>query len=208
MVFKSIFNRFNTTCQALILIGCVCASSGPSFASTILFTDWQSVDVGNDIATGVLGSVPVTFSGTEISSAVLDESSTLFDEIYYSPALTTSDYVEFRSNFFSRYNYNISFGSSVTDPLIHLNNSASTLDFTGISLVKISGESTFIVSGSSVTGALFPSGVTTSGTIQLLGTFNSIDFTATTLLGGPSSETIRLQIGAAVVPIPGHHICK
>jgi hypothetical protein len=68
------------------------------------------------------------------------------------------------------------------------------------SVIKLSGQTEFTVSGNSVSGnltnTLGPDGLSdASGTIRLRGTYTSITFTTTPLYAGPD-DGIMLQLGS------------
>ena len=123
----------------------------------------------------------------------------------FSPSLALSDFVSFTADE-PALSYSVSFGAPVTDPVIHFGSLASTLTFNGgIALTKVSGQSEFAVSGSTVTGNILD-GVTpndANGTILLNGTFSSFSFQAEKLPAVFSGDGINLQIGAAAIPEPG-----
>lgn len=168
------------------------------------FVDWQSIDPINNIATGNIGTVSVTFTGSDINFGVTDGTSTRFDEVYFNPSLASTDDVYF-VGFSSIYHYNFSFSSPVENPVFHFGSLASTLTFSGISPTRISGEDDFTVVGSTVSGVLndTPSGHDANGTVMLAGVFTSIDFTAEYTYSSTIPDGIRTQFGGTVVPIPG-----
>ena len=67
-------------------------------------------------------------------------------------------------------------------------------------MVKLSGESTLTVSGSTVSGVLddTPNGHDSNGTIQLLGQFESVPFTATYV----GVDGVDIQIGGVAPVVP------
>ena len=89
--------------------------------------------------------------------------------------------------------------------MLELGSLASRLDFpAGTHLTRLSGDSGFSVSGSSVLGMLSnvigPDGTNDSnGTIKLSGTFTSISFTATQLYTGPEDGILVQLVVAAPV---------
>ena len=169
------------------------------------FVDWTSIDTGSNFATGDLQGVSVFFGGSDITGGVVDESSDLFSHPPFSPSLALSDFVSFTADE-PALSYSVSFGAPVTDSVIHFGSLASTLTFNGgIALTKVSGQSEFAVSGSTVTGNILD-GVTpndANGTILLNGTFSSFSFQAEKLPAVFSGDGINLQIGAAAIPEPG-----
>jgi hypothetical protein len=166
------------------------------------FTDWTSVNTTHDMAVGTLGPVGVTFAGN-IIFGVTDGSYTRFNHpSIFTPPLATSDNVSFLSpNPPSTYTYTVSFSTLVTNPRLHIRSLASTLTFSA-ALTKLSGQTDFMVSGNTVTGA-FPGQVTdpndANGTIELPGTFSAFTFTAQalgTFTGG--GDGVILQIFADI----------
>jgi hypothetical protein len=145
---------------------------------------------------------------------VTDNSSTRFDDPLFNPPLSFSDDVEILGTT-SPSTYTIAFGTPVTNPRLHLGSLASTLEFPGITLTKLSGEDSFVVVGSTVTGVVDdspprPNAHDSNGTIQLNGTFSSITFTAMHLTGVSGiGDGIHTQLGAdeanltSPVPEPG-----
>lgn len=188
----------NRIAIALIL---VCAGLPASHAWAVLtFTDFTTTDTVGNTSSASLGPVAVTFSGTDISGGVTDNSFTGFNNAFFAPPLASSDSVHFSTNS-SLSNYTITFSQPVTDPRLHLLSFASVLNFGAIPLTKLSGQETFVVAGSTVTGAAndFTTPTDANGTVQLTGTFTSVNFTATF---PPGNDEIVMQIGADVVPEP------
>ena len=142
----------------------------------------------------------VTFSGGDLVAVFLSQEITAFGSALYTPPLATSDGLEIVGNNAAP-TYVIHFSSRVSNPIIHPKSLAATLDFGGLSVVKLSGESSLTVSGSSVSGVLndIPDGHDSNGTIQLTGQFTWLSFTAS-YVGG---DGIDMQIGAGVPAVPG-----
>ena len=115
--------------------------------------------------------------------SVVDGHWTFFPGPDFSPALARTDMIQIGASSPAA-SYTLTFGSPVTDPVVEIGSLGSRLDFpSGTQITKISGQSDFTVSGSSIIGApsstLGPDGVSDSnGTVQLTGTFASISFTA------------------------------
>jgi hypothetical protein len=181
-------------------------------ATTTTFTDWTTVDVSVDTASGILNGIPVSLSGYDLWWGVTDgTSANIGNAAVFNPVLPLSDVVEVTAPHTTTFTYTVTFGSPVTDPIIHLYSLGSTLDFPGITLTKISGEPEFVVSAGSVTGeALDPNpvygGTDRSGTILLNGTFTSFAFTACCPVPiSNDRDGIDVQIGATfpVSPTPG-----
>jgi hypothetical protein len=176
------------------------ATPSLSFAQAVQFTDWTSANLAANTATGNLGGVTVTFSGGDLVAAFLSQQITGFNSALYTPPLATSDALEIVGTS-SAPTYVINFSTRVNNPVIHLKSFASTLDFGGLTVVKLSGESSLTVSGSTVSGVADdnPNGHDSNGTIQLPGLFTSLSFTASF----PTTDGIDMQIGAGVPAVPG-----
>ena len=168
--------------------------------AAVQFTDWTSANLSGNTASGNLGGVAVSFSGGDLIVAFLAQEMTGFNSALYTPPLDSSDALEFRADS-SGQSYVVHFGRLVRDPVIHLKSLASTLDFGDATVVKLSGESSLTVSGSTVSGVLddTPNGHDSNGTIQLLGQFESVPFTATYV----GVDGIDIQIGAVAPVVPG-----
>lgn len=171
-----------------------------SLADLVQFTDWTSANLVANTASGNLGGATVTLSGGDLVAAFLSQEITGFNSVLYTPPLATSDAIEFVGASAAP-TYVITFNRVVRNPVIHLRSFASTLDFGGPSVVKLSGESTLTVSGSTVSGVTDdnPTGHDSNGTIQLPGLFTSLTFTASYA----STDGIDMQIGGAVPAVPG-----
>jgi len=184
------------------IVACFLLAAATYSNAQVVFTDWTTVDTSANVAVGSLNSASVTFTGSDINFGVTDGSFTGFNFSFFDPPLATSDVVEFKADP-SVFAYTISLSLALTNPRLHLASLGSTLDFSGISLTKLSGQSTFVVSGSTVTGQVDAGGSgfnDSNGTIQLNGTFSSITFTAQ---APPAiSDGIDMQLGVAAVPEP------
>jgi hypothetical protein len=165
--------------------------------AALQFVDWREINLSTNVATGTIGSIGVTMSGGDIDSGVTNGSGTRFSSSAFSPSLPTSDNVGFLGRT-PAFTYTITFSEPVTDPVMHLASLASTLTFSGISPVKVSGETTLIVAGSTVSGATIGS-TDANGTIRLPGVFTSLNFTAQYT---PGADGIYTQIGFDVAPVP------
>jgi hypothetical protein len=172
------------------------------------FADWTAVDGSPAMATGILNGSPISISGTHVFPppvSVVDGHWTFFSGPDFTPALASTDMIQIGASSPAE-SYTLSFGSPVTDPVIEIGSLGSRLDFpNGTPITKISGQSGFTVSGSSIIGApssmLGPDGVSdSSGTVQLTGTFTSITFTAFYTLS--SEDGVLLQVGASPPPPP------
>jgi hypothetical protein len=164
------------------------------------FTDWTAVS--NNTATGTLLGQSISLSGTHVwdtPTSVLDGSWTAFTGPDFTPPLPATDMIQI-SGSSPADAYTLQFGAPVTNPVLEIGSLGSSLDFAaGTQITRITGDSGFSVSGSSVTGtqsdALGADGINDSnGTVALIGTFSSISFTATYPI--PIEDGILLQVGA------------
>jgi hypothetical protein len=162
------------------------------------FADWTGVSA--NVSSGTLLGQAISLSGSHVSDppgSTVDGTSTTFNEPYFSPPLTTSDAIEFRGET-TGYSYTLQFGAPTTDLVLHLDSLASTLEFpAGTQITKVSGESTFTVSGNTVAGVADGPGDDASGTVTLSGSFQSVPFTATY---PPGLDGIYVQVGAPPPP--------
>ncbi len=185
--------------------------AAPAAAQTASdFTDWTSARTTSPTSTprgsstfyaqGVLHGFGVTLQGPDISDtssgSVTNGSATDFaDASKFTPPLPTSDRIAFfaRNNF--PFSYTLTFASAVTDPVLHIANLGTTLTFSsGTQITRVSGQSGFSVSGTTVSGV--PEGsVDRSGTVRISGTVTSLTFTTQGDQG--FDDQIYLQVGAA-----------
>lgn len=195
--------------KRLIIIAILSCVASTTQAATI-FTDWTSVNTTTEIALGTLSGIgSVTFTGGDLVAGVTDGTSTKFDDAtYHTPALPFSDNVGFFSTT-PISTFTFTFGSAVTDPIIHLVSLASSLTFDGgvSSITKISGDPELLVSSNVVTGGVLSThgpGEDAHGTIRLDGTYTSFSFDAFFAALPPDGITIQLgyEEEPAVVPEP------
>jgi alpha-tubulin suppressor-like RCC1 family protein len=171
-----------------------------------VFTDWTSLDLINNVAFGTLDGTHVTFFGdTNLHYSVIDGSSPLFACTDFSPQLALSDFVYF-SGTPAAPTYSFVFEAPVRNPVIHLSSLASQGTF-GAGVERLSGSSTFDVTGSTVSGVPINGsnacgGTDASGSIRLDGTFCSLSFKVRfgTTLG--DLDGIYLQLGGTVIHPP------
>jgi hypothetical protein len=192
---------------ALVSLTLAAATADSQTVDGVDFTDWTGVSANT--ATGTLLGHSITLAANptgEIDpppASTLDGSAPTWNHSYFTPPLSRSDAIHFVASSPS-YSYRLQFGAQVTNPILHLDSLGSTLSFAGSpSITRVSGESTFTVSGSDVTGQADTPGNDSSGTVQLNGTFSSIDLTATY----PGHDGIYLQVGArppTTTPPPPH----
>src|SRR3954447_21609301 len=152
--------RYLTSRTAFVLLLAVAilaarlAASGHA-QSAADFADWTSVGGSPATASGTLHGSSITLSGSGVIAAgsATDGSSHVFNRPDFTPPLTASDAVNF--NGASGNSYTLSFGSPVTDPLLHLGSLGSTLHFPGgTQITRVSGDPQLSVSGSDVTGQI------------------------------------------------------
>ena len=164
------------------------------------FTDWTAVS--SNTASGTLLATSVSLSGSrvwETPTSRVDGSWPYFAGPAFSPALPASDVIQISGATGS--SYTLRFGAPVTDPILELGSLGSRVTFpSGTLVTKLSGESGFTVSGTSVSGtptnAIGASANSdASGTIKLTGTYTTITFTTTPLYTG-SEDGILVQLGS------------
>ncbi len=198
----------------VVIIACAAAvgtstsAASGAYPTAADFTDWTAVDGTPAVATGTLNGSPVSISGTHVFPppvSVVDGHWTFFSGPDFAPPLARTDMIQIGAASPAD-SYTLSFGSPVADPVIEIGSLGSRLDFpSGTQITKIAGQSGFTVSGSSIIGApsgtLGPDGVNDSnGTVQLIGTFTSITFTA--LYTVSNEDGVLLQVGASPPPPP------
>ncbi len=187
----------------LALVAASALITATAHAATLGFADWTTVDGSPAVATGTLNGSPISISGTHVFPppvSVIDGHWTFFSGPDFSPPLAQTDVIQIGASSPAE-SYTLTFGSPVTDPVIDIGSLGSRLDFPGgTEITKLAGQSGFTVSGSSISGAptstLGPDEINDSnGTVQLVGTFTSIPFTALFTTG--SEDGVILQVGAA-----------
>jgi len=175
---------------------CVCAVQ-PAHAA-LQFVDWTSVNTATDVALGSVGPVGVTLTGTVINGGVVNGTSTFFaSPALFTPAIPSGDSIELGS-VPSTSTFTITFAQAVVDPIVHLADFSSTAVFPGLTPIKISGNSFLTVTGDTVTAPPTGGAQTGAGTLQFLGIFNAIGFTATS-----ATEGFYIQVGFdPLAPVP------
>ncbi len=181
-------------------VGDACDACPSDPANTqVTFTDWTSLEsVGPETVTavGTLGTVTVQLGGSYVQD--LGQGTASFPAPYFTPPVSPSDVV-WVAVYPTAENYTIDFSQPVHNPVIHLLSFASILDFGTISVTRLSGQNSFVVSGGIVSGtldlSLDPAApyYDANGSIQLNGTFSSISFTARYSFG--AVDGIGLQLG-------------
>ena len=195
------------TFTALLVIAFAFAAS-PSAAQTGPATDladWVTVDDAANVATGTLRGASVSLTGTDVGpGSVTDETFTGFATANFSPPVPETDAVGVVVT--SGSSFTLTFGAPLKDPVLHLASFGSTFEFpAGTVISKVSGEPGLTVSGSSVMGAEGPGvgqAADANGTVQLIGTFSSLPFTANPIPGAPNGDGLYLQVGARVPATP------
>ncbi|MBK6688144.1 MAG: hypothetical protein IPG45_26960 [Deltaproteobacteria bacterium] len=202
----------------------------PGVAQAQSFVDWIDVDTTLGTATGTLAGAQVTISGPcgipgPVACGIYDAGGeaggyTGFgDAALFATPVVNTDYVGFVGGFGNNppLVYDVSFSAPVTDPVILIENLASTLVFTlppGATLSRLSGDPTidnrtFTVTGTTVVGTLVdcpqPCRVDAAGELQINGTVTGFSFTARyDVAGSPGNlvDGINLQLGGTVLPPP------
>ena len=189
-----------------MIIGAALFPAAARGSSPQEIADWTAV--GANTATGTLLGQPISLSGTHVFDVPIsrvDGSWPDFAGPDFTPPLVTTDVIQIGATVPAE-SYTFQFGSAVSDPVLYVGSLGSRLDFpAGTQITKISGDSGFTVSGSTVTGtprsAVGPDGVNdANGTVQLAGTFASISFSATYVPISPE-DGVLLQAGASAPPV-------
>jgi len=173
-------------------------------AGAIDFVDWVVVDTNNDSAQGQVCTIDVTLSGQDITYGVTDGSSPYFNHGVFCPPLLSSDVVELIGTS-PAYSYTVTFSAPVTDPILHFASLASTLVFSGVTLTKLCGQASFVVSGSQVSGDCVdgPTPNDANGTVQVNGVVSSLSFTAYWAgCAGFTRDGVGIQIGLECSTLP------
>jgi uncharacterized protein YkwD len=196
--------------RGLIIVLCALAAilasalSAAQAKAATTATDWTAVSANT--ATGTLLGNSVSLSGSQVwntPTSVLDGGWTAFSGPAFSPALPKSDMLQISGA--PGASYTIRFGAAVTDPTLHLGSLGSRITFpAGTSVTKVSGETGFTVTGTTVSGTpsntIGSSGNSdASGTIKIAGAHSSITFTATPNYTGPA-DGILVQLLAGLAP--------
>lgn len=202
----------------------------PGTAKAQTFVDWIDVDTTLGTATGTLAGAQVTITGPcgipgPVACGIYDAGGELGgftgfgDATLFATSVASTDYVGFVGGFGINppLVYDVSFSAPVTDPVILIENLASTLVFTlptGATLSRLSGDPTidtrtFTVTGTTVVGTLVdcprPCRVDAAGELRINGTVSGFSFTARyDVPGSPGNlvDGINLQLGGTVLPPP------
>lgn len=172
------------------------------------FTSWTSVDLSGNVAQGSMGPVTVTVSGGDLS--FFQQASTGFNDPTFCPPLPTADLLELIATP-TGHTYTITFSKPVHNPILHVRSLASTLTFSGETLIKLCGQQGFSASGNQVSGINCMGGGAPpvdsdyNGTVRVHAWVNQLTFTAVFDASRPdcvgaSVDGFHLQIGAESTP--------
>lgn len=159
--------------------------------------DWTAASANT--AGGTLLGTSVSLSGSDVSDtghgSVLDGTAWYFAGPAFSPALPKSDAIHIGNA--PGHSFTIRLGRPITDPILELGSLGSPIDFPGIPVTKVSGESGFTVQGSRVSGTPTNTFGTSnhqdaSGTIKLIGTYSTITLRAPNYVG--PNDGIYVQV--------------
>lgn len=177
-----------------ILLLCVFSFSANA---TPIFVDWASIDTSANVATGTLGSANVTLTGTNITGGIVDDSSSIFNSGFFSPSLTTSDFIGLR-NVPSGDSFVLSFSERVANPIVHISGLATVIDFTGLNVTELSGN--LELSNSAIFSA---QRVNEFGSFRIEGVFDSLTFNTVHPLPDPGGlgESLAIHFGAEAVGV-------
>jgi hypothetical protein len=144
------------------------------------------------MARGVLDGVSVRLAGGDIT--VDQPGFTGFDSDLFRPRLQTTDAFEILGTGAGA-TYTITFGAPIRDPIFHFYSLASrVVFFDTTNVVKVSGDSTLIVSSNTVSGTVTTGGLDSRGTVRLEGDFTSVSFSVTYGTGN-DIDGISIQVG-------------
>jgi hypothetical protein len=159
------------------------------------FVNWTSAD--DRVAMGQLHGLTVLLVGTLGSGAVVDGSFPLFSSSAYSPPVAVTDtayVVGAPAEAASPNHFTLVFGGTVSDPVLHLHSLGSSLAFEGdLTLRKLSGDSSFDVRGSTISGG-GAGAADADGSAQIVGPVRVLRFSARNNNAGGSVDGIYLQL--------------
>ena len=200
-------SRIRGFCALAAIVAGAGAAAPAHAAPAPAQADWTAVSA--NAASGSVAGTSVSLSGThvwDVPVSRVDGSWPYFAGATFSPSLPKSDVIQISGA--PGASYTIRFGGRVADPVLELCSLGSRLDFTaGTPVTKVSGESGFVVSGSSVSGTpsntIGSSGNSDrSGAIKLTGTYRSITFKATPNYVGPEDGILVQLVTQADSGIP------
>ncbi len=156
------------------------------------FASWN--EIGEERAVGTLHGAELTVEGPLGTGGVTDGTFPLFAAAHFSPPLPASDAVNLIS--LAGSSFRVLFNAPVRDVVLHLASVASRIDFPpGTPVARISGDPTFSLSGTTVTGVVAGS-LDSGGTLRIYGTVTELRFTAIPVFAdGTSPDGFYLQIG-------------
>ncbi|GIJ77828.1 hypothetical protein SAMN05443287_11178 [Micromonospora phaseoli] len=157
------------------------------------FASWT--DLGPERAVGTLHGAQVTVVGPIGEGGVTDGTFPLFGAAHYAPPLPMSDAVSLIS--LAGSSFRLRFGEAVRDVVLHLASVASRLTFPpGTPVVRVSGDPTFSLSATTVTGAVAGT-LDSGGTLRIYGRMTELSFTADPVFAdGTVPDGFYLQVGA------------
>lgn len=156
------------------------------------FASWTQID--GQRAVGTLHGAELTVQGPLGNGSVTDGTFRLFGAAHFSPPLSGSDAVNLVSTAGS--SFRLKFGAPVRDVVLHLASVASRIVFPRATpVVRISGDPTFSMSGTTVTGVVAGS-LDSGGTLRVYGTVDQLTFTAEPVFAdGTDPDGFYLQVG-------------
>jgi hypothetical protein len=177
----------SSICAALVALGLSCSAQ-----AAIQFVDWNTIDTSTATAVGAIGSVTVTFSGTQLNGGVTNSTSNAFSNGgIFTPNIVGGDHVEF-VGLNPAASFVLSFSQAVVNPIIHVVDLSSLLVFSNATPSKVSGSGSLTVVGNSVPCDGLGGSAACAGTLAFTGVYTSIAFTALNSAGG---EGILFQTG-------------
>ena len=192
-----------------LLCGLTLVLAAPAMAAAATpgpadLVDWTSADGVANVATGSAHGVSVTLTGSDVQAGgVTDGTFGGFAAAFFTPAAPATDAIALAS--FPGYSYTLTFSTPVTDPVLDLASLGSTIAFeAGTSLVRLNGQPGFVVSGATVIGAVGDLGSPNNdvnGSVQVIGTFTSLSFTATPVPAAPNGDGLYLQVALPFPPV-------
>ena len=180
----------------------LCVLPGTISAQTHEFADWTSVDSGT--ATRVASRQLISLSGSaviNVPGSTVDGSSTVFSSSLFTPPLAHQRRDRVQRLPGQLLHAPVRGARDRPDPAPLSLRLDARLPGRDQVAPKLSGEDSFTVSGSSVSGALSGSS-DASGSVRVSGTFSSIPFSATPVYQPSTEDGILLQVGVALPPAP------
>lgn len=196
--------RFCSTLPAAVFMLVAIMQSTAAQAQTAPVVDWMSIDTTARTASGLMDGTPVNLSWSangSVPNTYFQGNAPWFNSIAFTPRFESTDGMEILARRAQQGvpSYTITFGSAVTNPVLHLGSLASTLVFVGAVPKRVSGDERFAVGGNAVSGIDYndPNGIDANGTITFSGTYSSLTFTAAYAGTAPTGlDGITIQVGA------------